>query len=67
MYKYFYLFQNNIENFTGEPTNCFDLHLIGHYLNGYYLVKNINGNIETVFCTFNEPSKTGGNKYGQNV
>ncbi len=31
-------------------------------------MKNLNGNMETVFCTFNEPNnKTGGNKYGQNV
>ena len=60
MYEYLFFFQINKGNFTGEPTNCFDLHLIGHYLNGYYLVKNLNGIIETVFCNFGETNKTGG-------
>lgn len=59
-------FQIYKENFTGEPTNCFDLQLIGHYLNGYYSVKNGNGNIGTIFCNFNEPIlKAGGNIPGQ--
>ena len=54
-------FQIYKENFTEDPTNCFDLLrlIIGHYLNGYYLVKNANGNIENIFC------KAEGNIHGQ--
>ena len=35
-----------------NQTNYFDVHLIGHYLNGFHLVKNENGNIGTVFLQF---------------
>ena len=42
--------------FSGEPTSCNDLRQIGHYLNGYYLVKQ-NENTGTVFCHFKEPTE----------
>ena len=42
----------------GEPSNCYDLRLNGHYLNGFYSVKN-DGNIETIFCDFSGPTVEG--------
>ena len=43
------------EDFSGEPTSCHDLLLIGHYLNGYYLIKSNNEDVGPVFWNFNEP------------
>ena len=36
----------SIEKFMEEPSSCYDLRLIGHYLNGFYCVKKLwkNGN-----------------------
>jgi len=47
----------NLGNYLAEPTNCNDLKLIGHFMNGFYSVKNSfdNRNIETVFCNFTRP------------
>ena len=40
------------------PSSCRDLALIGHTLNGLYLVQNLETNkIETVYCNFKTPSK----------
>ena len=41
----------------GMPTSCKDLQLLGHKLNGFYLVKtssksNLGAQIETVYCDF---------------
>jgi len=40
----------------GMPTNCKDLQLLGHKLNGFYLIKtsknNIETKMETVYCDF---------------
>ncbi len=45
----------------GMPTNCKDLQLLGHRLNGFYSVKTqlpnqISGKIETVYCDFHQAS-----------
>ena len=40
------------------PSSCGDLSLIGHNLNGLYLVQNPDTNkIETVYCDFETPGK----------
>ena len=48
----------SIEKFMEEPSSCYDLRLIGHYLNGFYCVKN-DGKTETIFCNFIEPTVDG--------
>jgi len=41
------------------PSSCRDLSLIGHSLNGLYLVQNLDTKkIETVFCNFGTSSKS---------
>ena len=35
------------------PTSCADLRIIGHILNGFYLIKGTK-NIETVYCDFTQ-------------
>jgi len=44
----------------GVPSSCKDLQLLGHKLNGLYLIKKIQPNqrnkIETVFCNFQSPN-----------
>ncbi len=47
----------------GMPTSCKDLQLLGHKLNGFYLVKtpqlnNQGSKIETVYCDFPSPSSS---------
>ena len=37
----------------GMPTSCADLRIIGHILNGFYLIKGAK-NIETVYCDFTQ-------------
>ncbi len=50
----------------GMPKNCADLQLLGHKLNGLYLVKasrpNQGTKIDTVFCDFKLPFGVAGNK-----
>ena len=44
----------------GIPTSCMDLKLLGHTLNGVYLIKTSLPNqafkIESVFCDFQSPA-----------
>lgn len=48
----------------GMPTNCTDLKLLGHNLNGVYLVKTSRPNqgvkIESVFCDFQSSASVSG-------
>jgi len=47
------------KNVKGVPSSCKDLQLLGHKLNGLYLIKtsqtNQTNKIETVFCYFQSP------------
>lgn len=48
---------SNEQNFTGPPTNCKELNLLGHTLNGYYLVNGTGKNVKkivTVYCNFKD-------------
>jgi len=55
-------YNQNRKLFYGPPTNCSDLILLGHTLNGYYLVKSPalsddfkkTTKLETVFCAFKQ-------------
>ena len=38
----------------GMPTSCADLRIIGHTLNGFYLINGTKKNIETVYCDFTQ-------------
>ncbi len=48
----------------GAPSSCEDLQLLGHQLNGLYLIKTSEPNqgtkIETVFCDFQSPTAPSG-------
>lgn len=57
---------NRKENFSGDssiiratvPSSCRELSLIGHSLDGFYLVKNVDTNkIQTVYCEFGTSGK----------
>jgi len=57
--------KNQSNTLKGMPTKCRDLQLLGHKLNGLYLVKAIrptNQGIEigTVFCDFQSPTTVNG-------
>ena len=47
----------NQQNLNRQPTNCKELHLLGHTLDGFYLVKGSSKNvkkIQAVYCNFKE-------------
>ena len=68
-------YSQNRKLFYGPPTNCSDLTLVGHTLNGYYLVKNpaLSDNfkkttkLETVFCAFKQAETHNPNLVQQEV
>jgi len=49
---------SDLTKMQGMPTSCNDLQLLGHKLNGLYLVKTSQPNqgtkIETIFCNFHQ-------------
>jgi len=56
--KYFNNSNEYLRSLNRQPTNCKELNLLGHTLEGFYLVKGIdesgNRKIKTVYCTFKE-------------
>ena len=46
-------------------TNCQELNMIGHSLNGFYAVKGLNG-IQTIYCDFNKNPRDLG-KYDESI
>lgn len=56
--KYFNNSNAEYQNLNRQPTNCKELNLLGHTLEGFYLVKGIdesgNNKVRTVYCTFME-------------
>ena len=63
------IIQKDTDKSNGMPTSCQDLYILGHQLNGFYLIKGINAtsnnHVEMVDCLFTNPCgiKQDNNKY----
>ena len=55
------IIQKDTDKSNGMPTSCKDLYILGHQLNGFYLIKAFQPKqgtkIETIFCDFTNATR----------